>query len=189
MKQQTTTEETKKFLQFNGKNVYFISATGIWWIAIKPICEALGVNYDRQYKNLKSDEILGQLYAMQHIVAADKKLREMVCLPEKYIYGWLFSVQSDSKDLKIYRRECYEVLYDYFHGTIIERSKFLKDKTMAEIEEEKLKLELREAVEKIPAWQKLKELQGKKKTANNMLHKLDKDFVDVQLSLWQTETV
>ena len=43
----------KKFLEFNGKTISFLCKEGEYWVAIKPICEALGVNYNRQYQNLK----------------------------------------------------------------------------------------------------------------------------------------
>jgi len=57
--------ETKKFLEFNGTNINFLAKDGIYWIAVKPICRVLNVNYDRQYKNLKSDKILKSAYALQ----------------------------------------------------------------------------------------------------------------------------
>lgn len=39
----------EKFLQFNGKTIYFQSYDGQFWIAIKPICEILNVNYNRSF--------------------------------------------------------------------------------------------------------------------------------------------
>lgn len=60
-----------KFLQFNGRNIYFQSVDGEFYIAIKPICEALELEYTRQFKNLKEDKILGQLLAEQPMVGAD----------------------------------------------------------------------------------------------------------------------
>jgi len=88
----------KKFLEFNGRNIYFLAIDGKYWIAVKPICEALKVNYNRQFQNIKSDPILVQLFAEQQMVAADGKLRKMVCLPEKFIYGWIFTIQSSSQE-------------------------------------------------------------------------------------------
>jgi len=40
-----------KFLEFKGKNIVYLSANGRYWIAIKPVCEVLCVDYIRQYKN------------------------------------------------------------------------------------------------------------------------------------------
>ena len=88
--------KSQKFLQFNGKTIFFQAYDGQFWIAIKPICEALNLEYTRQFKNLKEDEILNQLLAEQPMVGADNRIRKMVSLPEKYIYGWLFSINSSS---------------------------------------------------------------------------------------------
>ena len=71
-------KDIKKFLEFNGKTIYFAAADGQYWIAIKPICEALNVDYIRQFKNLQIDKILGELLSEQTMVAADGKLRKMV---------------------------------------------------------------------------------------------------------------
>ena len=117
-----------KFLEFNGKSIYFLNNDGVYWVAIKPICEALGINYDRQYQNIKADQILGKLYAVQHMVDRVQSLRKMVTLPEKYIYGWLFSIRSNSAELMNYKEECYEVLFNHFHGAITELSKHLQEK-------------------------------------------------------------
>ena len=48
----------EKFLEFNGKNIIFININGSYWIALKPICEALEVDYIRCFKNAKNDPIL-----------------------------------------------------------------------------------------------------------------------------------
>lgn len=173
--------QIKKFLEFNGKAVYFLSAKGVWWIAIKPICEALGVNYNRQFQNLKSNKTLGQLFAIQQIVAADGRLREMVCLPEFYVYGWIFKIQSESKELEAYQWKCYELLYNYFHGAVSDRYQILKAKTLEEIEIETLKQQLQEK----PEYKRLVELENSAKKKSKLLQELDKKAIAEQLSLWQ----
>ena len=54
----------EKFLEFNGKRISVLCADGTWWVAIRPICDALEVNYNRQFQNIKEDDILGQLFAV-----------------------------------------------------------------------------------------------------------------------------
>jgi len=130
--------ETKKFLEFNGKTIYFVAADGQYWIALKPICEALNVDFEAQRKNLKEDEILSQHPSEQTVVAADGKLRKMLCLPEFYVYGWIFNIQSSSPELLKYKWECYGVLYDYFHGVITGRKELLSQKAKAQIEVDKV---------------------------------------------------
>jgi len=126
--------KSNKFLQFNGKTIFFQNVEGEFWIAIKPICEALNLEYTRQFKNVKEDDILGQLLAEQPMVGADNKLRKMSCLPEKFIYGWLFSINSQSPELREYKKECYEILFNYFHGSITGRKELLKQKVEVDVE-------------------------------------------------------
>jgi len=126
--------QIKKFLEFNGKSIYFLAVDGQFWIALKPICEALNVNWNRQFQNLKEDKILCQRFAEQQMVAADGKLREMTSLPEFYIYGWIFQIQSDSEELAAYKWECYRILYEFFHGSITGRKELLSEKARVQLE-------------------------------------------------------
>ena len=173
----------KKFLEFNGKNVYFLSSNGIWWIAIKPICDALNVDYSRQLRTLKSDTILGQLWSLETIVAADGKLRKMVCLPEKFVYGWIFNIDSSSLKLHDYKWKCYELLYNYFHGTITERNKFLKEKIDVEREMNELKASLSTNEDFI----KLKSLESRRIFTKRALDKLDKELVENQITIFEQQ--
>lgn len=57
-------------------------------------------------------------------VAADENSRDMVCLPLQYIYGWLFTINPGKvapearETVSRYRRECYDVLYEHFAGSL-----------------------------------------------------------------------
>ena len=55
----------QNFLSFNEKTIYFKEVGNEYWIAIKPICEALNVDYIRAYKNISEDENLSQLLSKQ----------------------------------------------------------------------------------------------------------------------------
>lgn len=137
-------QSIKKFLEFNRKKIYFKSFDGQWWIAIKPICEALGVDYIRQFKNVKEDEILSRVLSNQTIHDASNRLQKMTCLPEFFIYGWIFQIQSNSKTLIEYKWKCYEVLHNYFHGSITDGLSHFKEISAAEKELEKIDNELME---------------------------------------------
>lgn len=125
-------ESSKKFLEFNGTNIYFIAADGQFWVALKPICEALGVNWNRQYQNLKNNDFLKAVYAQQQMQAPDNQLRNYVALPEFYVYGWIMEIQSSSPELLKYKWECYRILYEHFHGAITGRKSLLRQKAEAQ---------------------------------------------------------
>ncbi|TAN12336.1 MAG: hypothetical protein EPN37_15545 [Chitinophagaceae bacterium] len=169
-----------EFLQFNGRNIYFQSEKGITYVAIKPICEALGINYNRQFQNLKNHVILSQLFAKQQMVAADGRMREMICLSEFYVYGWIFSIQSDNPELVKYQWECYKILYNHFHGSITGRASILQSKTKNELEIERLEAILKETEEA----KKIDELKQSVKAANKSLAVMDKELATGQLSLF-----
>lgn len=61
-------------------------------VPIKPICEALGIDYASQFTKIKNDEDLSSTVVLSTIVATDGKEREMVCLPMEFIFGWLFTI-------------------------------------------------------------------------------------------------
>ena len=105
----------------NGVNIYAINdENGQTIVPIRPICEAIGVDYKAQYSKVKEDEILSSTVVLSTTVATDGKDRGMVCLPLEFVYGWIFTinprnVNPRAKDSVIkYKRECYEVLYRHF---------------------------------------------------------------------------
>ncbi len=170
----------KKFLEFNGKVIYFLSADGQYWVAIKPICDALGVNYDRQQKTLKEDIFLGQLYAMQHIVAADGRIRKMNCLPEKYVYGWIFKMQSSATGFQEFQHKCYDLLYDYFHGVLAKRISTLATMT----DEEREIAEVQKRIAASEDGKLLQTLTQKKKAHSKTLKGLDVELQESQLTIF-----
>jgi septal ring factor EnvC (AmiA/AmiB activator) len=103
----------------------------------------------------------------------------MVCLPEFYIYGWIFGIQSKKESLIKYKWECYKVLFDHFHGSITQRSKFLNLKSKQQAEIERLEAILMENKD----YQKLQECRNQIKAANNSLSKLDHELIHGQMSL------
>lgn len=89
-------------------------------VPIRPICEILKIDYKSQYTKLQEDEELSLLVRLSTTVAADGKVREMVCLPIEYVFGWLFTINPKNVKeearpaVKKYRMECYKALYEYF---------------------------------------------------------------------------
>jgi len=176
--------ELKKFLEFNGKTISFLAVDGTYWIAVKPICEALGVDYIQQHKNLKDDKVLGAALCNHTMQVGKDQPRSWSCLPEFYIYGWLFRIRSNSEELEVYQWKCYELLYRYFHGTITERENLLKVKTQADMEIEKLELELQNS----EAYKRIQVLKKSQKVAGAKLRKLDNDIVQTKMDFWKQET-
>lgn len=104
----------------NGAEIVTVDRDGEIFVPIKPVCAALGIDYKTQHEKIMADEILASTMGIIPTVAADEKEREMVCLPLKYIYGWLFTINPGKVSRSVreavmhYRRECYDVLYEHF---------------------------------------------------------------------------
>lgn len=165
-------QSIEKFLEFKGKTLLFTSKEGITWIAVKPICEALQVNYKQQHANILDDPILGPVSCNHRMQVEDDQARIMTCLPEKFIYGWIFSIQSKSQELQEYKKQCYEILFDYFHGTITKRKNLIHEQVITARERGKIELALREN----PEFMKYEELKAYEMRIGKELKKLDEDI-------------
>lgn len=123
---------TKTVAVINGSKIQIIQ-NGEKLVPIKPICQALGVDFSRQKEKIENDEILGSTVGLRPTVAADGKEREMFCIPFKYVFGWLFTinpsnVKEEAKDPLIrYKKACYDALYQSF----TDAQEFLEEKQRA----------------------------------------------------------
>ncbi|ECV0384136.1 phage antirepressor Ant [Salmonella enterica subsp. enterica serovar Schwarzengrund] len=107
------------YVPFNGQQIITAMAAGVAYVAMKPIVENLGMSWStQQTKLMKQISKFNCVY--MNMVAADGKLRKLLCLPLKKLNGWLFSinpekVRADIRDKLIqYQEECFSVLHDYW---------------------------------------------------------------------------
>jgi hypothetical protein len=170
----------EKFLEFNGKVIYFLAKDGKYWIAIKPICEALKINFSRQLRTIKADKTLKAEWSLQTMQVGNDQLRKYACLPEFFVYGWLFQIKSSSEELHKYKWECYRILFEHFHGKITSRETIISQKTKDELEYDKIIAEFRTT----PAGQRAFELERKKRVYNSALKELDDEIKLNQLPLF-----
>lgn len=108
-------------VEFRGAVLEGVIDNGRPYVAMRPIVEALGMNWTRQLEKLRGDPVLGpELSNIRGMVAEDGKRREMVCLPEELLQGWLFKVNPSKvkpgtrEKVTAYQRECYRVLREAF---------------------------------------------------------------------------
>ncbi|EPE5733995.1 phage antirepressor N-terminal domain-containing protein [Escherichia coli] len=107
------------YVPFNGQQIITAMAAGVAYVAMKPIVENLGMSWGTQQQKLMKQLDKFNCIHM-NMVAADGKLRKLLCLPLKKLNGWLFSinpkkVRADIRDKLIqYHEECFTVLHDYW---------------------------------------------------------------------------
>ena len=177
--EKTVEQTVDKFLRFNDKEILFRKIDGQYWVALKPICEALNVNYHRAQQNLREDEFLSEPCASQHMVGADGSSREMISLPEFFIYGWMFQLNAKSDEYKQYKWKCFEVLHDYFNGTITKRASILENQH----NERKEAITLRKNLKAHPDYLRLKEIEDNTTARNKRLKQLDHDLLSGQTQI------
>ena len=130
-----------KKLEINNENINYLFKDGEFYVALKPLCQALKLNYKYHHNQLKDDEILGpasRIYKTQ----VGGQMREMSFLPEKLIYGWLFQIRSASPQFLEYKQKCYEILYNFFAGQVFSRKKLLTMKAQIISDKNKLVVKL-----------------------------------------------
>lgn len=133
--------ETKIITRVN--NVDIVSTSDEQLVAVKPICEALGVDWSSQKQRIERDEILSSTMVMITTVASDGKDREMCAIPYMYVFGWLFSidtskVKEEAREAVLkYKNECYRALYEHFTEpqTFLKQKQVLMEKKIAEYQE------------------------------------------------------
>jgi hypothetical protein len=111
--------EQKSVSFYNDEIVAIRVANGAIYVPIRPICDNLGVTLAGQRERINRDPVLaGESTSVS--VTLTQQAREMICLPLKYIPGWLFGINADRvkpelRDKVIrYQRECYDVLAEAF---------------------------------------------------------------------------
>lgn len=104
----------------NGISLQVVASESEQLVAVKPVCEILGVDYPGQFSKLKEHPIYGSTIGLSPTVGADGKEREMACIPLRYFPGWLFSINPSNvkeevrENLLEYQKKCNDILYDYF---------------------------------------------------------------------------
>ncbi len=107
------------YVPFNGQQILTAVAAGVTYVAMRQIVENIGIDWTGQSVKLRKmkDKFNCRDISM---VAADGKLRKLLCIPLKKLNGWLFSinpekVRADIRDKLIQcQEECFSVLHDYW---------------------------------------------------------------------------
>ena len=167
----------ENFLQFNNVELIIVEKDGVDYIALKPILDALELVANSILKKTRRDRFLGgytDTVSVQVDKSGENQRRNMTCLPEKYIYGWIGTLNGNSKELNSYKETCYELLYNHFKGTIVNRNKIVREKHLVEMRIRNIKNVLRE---EDPIQKELLSLEIQQKQLNNQLKNIDRKIV------------
>lgn len=169
--------DQKQITRINGIDIVAVEKDGESYLTIKPICDAIGVDHKGQFDKLKEDEFFSPTMGLIPTVAADGKEREMACLPLRYVYGWLATINPGRvapearEKVTRYRLDCYNLLYEHFSGSM-----------RRTIETNNAEIELLQSIN--TAITDEKEAKGRRKKAEEALAKLRAERLNPQPSLF-----
>ena len=90
------------------------------FVAVKPIADAMGLDWEGQRQRIKRDPILSEATFMTKVPFPNGP-QNSLCLHLDYLNGWMFKIQSArivDADLRAkvqaFQRECYRVLNAHF---------------------------------------------------------------------------
>ena len=121
-------------ISFNNQSLITVEQNGNHYVAMKPICENIGLAWEPQVLRIKRDEVLSQGMIVM-IMPTNGGNQNMICLPIEYLNGWLFGIdinrcKPEIRDTLIkYKKECYQALHDYWFNGKAERKTTVDDRT------------------------------------------------------------
>lgn len=108
-----------KVVKFNNQQLSVFLYQEKPYVAMKPICENIGLQWEAQLRRIKRNHVLSKGMTIMDI-PSNGGVQQFVCLPLGLLNGWLMGVdiskvKSEIKDILMkYQLECYDVLYKYF---------------------------------------------------------------------------
>jgi uncharacterized protein YqgV (UPF0045/DUF77 family) len=98
------------------------------YVPLRPLCAYLGLAWSGQFERIKRDPVLSEAVQSVRITRTNPQGGdpEVLCLPLKFLPGWLFGIQAarvrkpELREKVIrYQRECFQVLWDAFQHEIL----------------------------------------------------------------------
>lgn len=121
-------------VQFHGQTLITIQHNDEPHVAMRPIVEAMGLDWQAQLQRIKRHPVLAQGVVMI-TTPSDGGTQETNCLPLKLLNGWLFGIDTNRvkpdirETILMYQRECYDALYRYWHEGQATNPRFRPERT------------------------------------------------------------
>lgn len=109
-------------VNFRQDTLFAVERDDGMYVAVKPIVQALGLDWKAQHRRMSDDTILSEGMVTMTIPSVGGA-QETTCLKLDLVNGWLLTIdESRVKDdevrqrVLVYKRECYKVLFEHFYG-------------------------------------------------------------------------
>lgn len=114
-----------QLVPFDGDELTAVELQGELHVALKPICDAIGLDWSGQLQRIKRDPILSTCMVVTPMqVPGDLQKRDVITIPLGHLNGFLFGIAVSRLKEEVrpalirYQRECYRVLHDYWIGGV-----------------------------------------------------------------------
>lgn len=132
-------------VDFRNDTLFAVERDDGVFVAVKPICDSLGLAWGSQHNRLLRDPILAEGVFTTKMPSIGG-MQETTCLRLDLVNGWLFTIdESRVKDdetrqrVLSYKRECHAVLFSHFYGKRQKPATSIEDEP-AENESTKIRL-------------------------------------------------
>lgn len=110
-------------VNFRGDDLYGFKQSDGVYMAVKPMCDAMGLSWEPQRKRINRDPILSKATSIMEVPFGTAKGQAETCLLLKRVNFWLATIETSRitneviRDRVIlYQEECADALYEYFTG-------------------------------------------------------------------------
>lgn len=116
----TNNTTNTQIVNFHGAALLTVLHKDEPYVAMKPVCEAIGLDWRSQRQRIMRHEVLKSTVVMMTTVGSTNKTRDALFLPASMLNGWLFGIdikrckEAIRHKLITYQRECFKVLHDYW---------------------------------------------------------------------------
>lgn len=115
--------EQKQVLFYEDEVTAVRISSGEVFVPIRPISDNMDLNFGGQRDRINRDPVLSDVVSTVRVTRTEgnrEVARELLCLPLKFIPGWLFGINANRVKPEIrdrlirYQKECYDVLSEAF---------------------------------------------------------------------------
>lgn len=112
--------ETFEIVPFYADKLLVAELDGKRYLAITPICNAIGIDPRRQRERIIADDILAEGGVYLNDTTPLGGMQQYFCLRLDLVHGWLFGINVNRvapaarNIVRRYKKECFRVLYDHF---------------------------------------------------------------------------
>ena len=114
-------------IQFHNQSLVVLNHENKPYIAMKPVCENIGLDWEAQRQRIKRHHVLSKGAFMIKVPSKGGE-QQYLCLPISMLNGWLFGIDTNRvkpeirQKLEQYQLECFDVLYNHFMPKVAQQS-------------------------------------------------------------------